>query len=146
MKRIPLGSRKLPRYTKGEEIMNMVTHIVGGALAILALIACPWLCAVHKNTIGIISSAIYGFSIREDDNKLTAVVYKHGSDADAVSAILTADMLDKLVESSLKAESLCLAVSGRESNLSCIEAALARDLVLRSKSVKQGVTRRQCKT
>ena len=63
MKRTKLSDRQLPDYTKGEEIMNMVTHIVGGALAILALIACPWLCAVHKNTIGIITSAIYGFSM-----------------------------------------------------------------------------------
>ena len=63
MKRTKLSDRKLPDYTKGEEIMNMVTHIVGGALAIFALIVCPWLCAVHKNTIGIVSSAIYGFSM-----------------------------------------------------------------------------------
>ena len=63
MKRTKLSDRKLPDYTKGEEIMNMVTHIVGGALAILTLILCPWLCAVHKNTIGIVASAIYGFSM-----------------------------------------------------------------------------------
>ena len=62
MKRTKLSDRKLPDYTKGEEIMNMTTHIVGGALAILALIVCPWLSAVHKNAIGIVSSAIYGFS------------------------------------------------------------------------------------
>ena len=63
MKRTKLSDQKLPDYTKGEEIMNMVTHIVGGALAILTLILCPWLCAVHKNTIGVIASAIYGFSM-----------------------------------------------------------------------------------
>ena len=63
MKRTKLSDRKLPDHTKGEEIMNMTTHIVGGALAILVLIVCPWLCAVHKNTIGIIASAIYGFSM-----------------------------------------------------------------------------------
>ena len=32
MKRIKLDDRILPRYTKGEEIFNMVTHIVGGGL------------------------------------------------------------------------------------------------------------------
>ena len=31
-KRIKLKDRMLPTYTKGEEIFNMVTHIVGGAL------------------------------------------------------------------------------------------------------------------
>lgn len=34
MKRIKLRDRKLPDYTKAEEIMNMVTHIVGGVLGI----------------------------------------------------------------------------------------------------------------
>ena len=38
MKRIKLRDRKLPDYTKGEEVMNMVTHIVGGACgAVLGL-------------------------------------------------------------------------------------------------------------
>ena len=34
MKRTPLALRVLPDYTLGEEITNMVTHIVGGALGI----------------------------------------------------------------------------------------------------------------
>ena len=29
-KRIPLSQRLLPNYTRGEELMNMITHIVGG--------------------------------------------------------------------------------------------------------------------
>ena len=33
MKRTKLDDRVLPVYTKGEEIFNMVTHIVGGAMA-----------------------------------------------------------------------------------------------------------------
>ena len=37
-KRIKLADRILPDYTTGEEIMNMVTHIVGGGLGILVLI------------------------------------------------------------------------------------------------------------
>ena len=40
MKRTKLTDRLLPRYTKGEEIMNMVTHIAGGGLAILGSIFC----------------------------------------------------------------------------------------------------------
>ena len=38
MKRIKLRDRLLPDYTNGEEIMNMVTHIVGGALGVVALV------------------------------------------------------------------------------------------------------------
>ncbi len=37
-KRTKLKDRLLPDYTKGEEIMNMVTHIVGGSMGILALL------------------------------------------------------------------------------------------------------------
>ena len=44
-KRTKLKDRVLPSYTKGEEIFNMVSHIVGGALAIAALVLCV-ICAV----------------------------------------------------------------------------------------------------
>ncbi len=59
-KRIKLRDRLLPDYTRGEEIMNMVTHIVGGGLGVLILIACILQAALHKNTLGIVGSAIYG--------------------------------------------------------------------------------------
>lgn len=39
MKRTKLTDRLLPDYTKGEEIMNMVTHIAGGGIGVLALMA-----------------------------------------------------------------------------------------------------------
>ena len=32
MERTKLSMRVLPSYTKGEEIFNMISHIVGGAL------------------------------------------------------------------------------------------------------------------
>ena len=35
-KRTKLKDRTLPDYTRGEEIFNMVSHIVGGVLAIAA--------------------------------------------------------------------------------------------------------------
>ena len=35
MKRTKLKDRILPKYTKGEEIFNYVTHIVGGAVGIV---------------------------------------------------------------------------------------------------------------
>lgn len=37
MTRQKLSERKLPSYTKGEEIMNMVTHIVGSIAGVVAL-------------------------------------------------------------------------------------------------------------
>ena len=39
-KRIKLADRVLPDYCTGEEIMNMVTHIVGGGLGLIALALC----------------------------------------------------------------------------------------------------------
>ena len=62
MKRTKLSDRELPKYTKGEEIFNMVTHIVGGGLSIIALVLCIVFSAIHHNPYGIISSIIYGIS------------------------------------------------------------------------------------
>ncbi len=57
MKRIKLCDRLLPDYTRGEEIMNMVTHIVGGAVGITALI----LCLIRsKDVWGATASSVYG--------------------------------------------------------------------------------------
>lgn len=63
MKRTKLSDRKLPNYSRGEEIMNMVTHIVGGALGIVALVLCVIFAALHRNIYGVVSSAVYGFSL-----------------------------------------------------------------------------------
>ena len=63
MKRTKLSDRQLPDYTRGEEIMNMVTHIVGGALGLLTLMLCVIRAALQDNVCGIITSAIYGASM-----------------------------------------------------------------------------------
>lgn len=63
MKRIKLNDRTLPTYSKGEEIFNMVSHIVGGALGIVALVLCIVFSAVHHNVYGIVSSIVYGVSL-----------------------------------------------------------------------------------
>ncbi len=63
MKRTKLRERILPDYTKGEEIMNMVTHIVGGAMGILVLILCILKSAFHHSAAGIIGSVVYGISM-----------------------------------------------------------------------------------
>lgn len=60
MARTKLSERILPNYTRGEEIFNMVSHIVGGALGIAALTLCVIFSALHGNVYGVVGSAIYG--------------------------------------------------------------------------------------
>ena len=60
MTRTKLKDRILPTYTKGEEIFNMTSHIVGGALGVVVLVLCVVLAAVRGNTYGVVSGAIYG--------------------------------------------------------------------------------------
>ena len=60
MKRTRLSERLLPNYTRGEEIMNTVTHIVGGVIGLVALVMCVAFAALHHNVYGIVCSAIYG--------------------------------------------------------------------------------------
>lgn len=55
-----LEDRVLPSYTKGEEIFNMVSHIVGGAVAIAALTLCVIFSAIYKDAWAVVSSAVYG--------------------------------------------------------------------------------------
>ena len=62
-KRTKLKDRILPDYYRGEEIMNMVTHIVGGGLGVIALVLCVVFSALHHNVYGVVGSAIYGFSM-----------------------------------------------------------------------------------
>lgn len=59
-KRIKLCDRVLPVYTKGEEVFNMVTHIVGGGIGVATLALCVIIAAIHKNTAGIVTGAIFG--------------------------------------------------------------------------------------
>lgn len=63
MTREKLSQRTLPTYTKGEEIFNMVSHIVGGAVGITALTLCVIFSAIHNNVFGVVSSAVYGTSM-----------------------------------------------------------------------------------
>ena len=63
MKRTKLRDRILPKYTKGEEIFNMTSHIVGGALGIVALVLCVVFAAIHGNGYGVVSGAIYGVTM-----------------------------------------------------------------------------------
>lgn len=63
MQRTKLADRILPEYTKGEEVFNMTSHIVGGALGIAATALCVIFASIHRNVYGIVSGAIYGFTM-----------------------------------------------------------------------------------
>ena len=60
MKRTRLIDRELPFYTRGEEVFNMVSHIVGGALAVAALVLCVVCSALKGDPWSVVASAIYG--------------------------------------------------------------------------------------
>ena len=59
-KRIKLADRHLPTYSKGEEVMNMVTHIVGGAFGIFVLILSL---IKASSAAAALSCAVYGISM-----------------------------------------------------------------------------------
>ena len=61
MKRTKLSERLLPNYTGGEEIMNMVTHIVGGGIGVIAMLLCLW--RAWGDPMAVVGSVIYGFTM-----------------------------------------------------------------------------------
>lgn len=63
MKRVKLSERVLPVYTKGEEIFNMVSHIVGGILGIVAIVLCVIFGAIHKDGYAIASGIVFGITL-----------------------------------------------------------------------------------
>lgn len=63
MNRTKLSERILPNYSRGEETMNMVTHLVGAGLAVIGLVLCILQAAAHRCTLGILCACIYGSSM-----------------------------------------------------------------------------------
>ncbi len=63
MTRTKLADRTLPDYTKAEELMNMITHIVGAVFGIVALILCVYCSAMRQDAFRVVGSAIYGASL-----------------------------------------------------------------------------------
>lgn len=63
MKRTKLKDRMLPDYSKGEELMNTLTHIVGAALGVTALVLCILEAASNGNVWGVVGSSVYGASM-----------------------------------------------------------------------------------
>ncbi len=63
MKRTKLKDRVLPNYTKGEEIFNMVSHIVGGGLGVIIAVICIAKAFINNDIYQIIGAFIYGLSM-----------------------------------------------------------------------------------
>ena len=63
MKRTKLRDRQLPDYTRGEEVFNSVSHMVGAGFGVIALTACLVISILHHNTWGLAGSIIYGVSL-----------------------------------------------------------------------------------
>ena len=63
MTRTKLADRTLPRYSTGEERMNMITHIVGGAMGVLTLILCVWKPALRADALAVTCGAVYGITM-----------------------------------------------------------------------------------
>ena len=63
MKRTKLKDRKLPSYTKKDEIFNSVTHMVGGVLGIVATVLCIVTAAINHSVYGVVGGAIFGASM-----------------------------------------------------------------------------------
>ena len=61
--RTKLSDRVMPVYTKGEEIFNMTSHIVGGAVGVAALVLGIVVSANHQNGYGLAGSIVYGISM-----------------------------------------------------------------------------------
>lgn len=63
MKRTALTDRTLPPYTKGEEIFNMVTHVVGASIGVAVLVLCIIEGALNHSGYDIGSGIVYGISM-----------------------------------------------------------------------------------
>ncbi|MGN0453412.1 MAG: hemolysin III family protein [Ruminococcus sp.] len=63
MSRTKLKDRLLPNYTRGEEVFNMVSHIVGGAFGVAALVLCVVFSAIKGDPWAVVGSSIYGASL-----------------------------------------------------------------------------------
>ena len=60
MTRTALKDRSLPEYTRGEEIFNMVTHIVGGGVGIITLLICIFVGIQSNNVVTLLCGIIFG--------------------------------------------------------------------------------------
>ena len=58
--RTKLKDRTLPSYTRGEEMLNMISHIAGGIMGVAATVLCVVTAVLHHSVWGVVSGAIFG--------------------------------------------------------------------------------------
>ena len=63
MKRTPIAQRALPNYTRGEELLNSMSHAAGVGLGIAAVALCILRAARQTDVFGITASVLYGISL-----------------------------------------------------------------------------------
>lgn len=89
-KRIKLADRVLPEYTKGEEIFNMVSHIVGAALGIVAIVLTSVFATINNIKYGVISGVIMGSTL--------LILYTMSSIYHGLSPKLTAKKVFQIID------------------------------------------------
>ena len=60
MKRTPIDERQLPAYSRNEELMNMITHITGGAIGVSILVFGILIAASRRDPWAIVGVCVYG--------------------------------------------------------------------------------------
>ena len=63
MTRTCLKDRFLPSYTKGEEIFNMATHIVGGGIGVVTLVLCILISCFKGSLTSLLCGIVFGVSM-----------------------------------------------------------------------------------
>ena len=109
MKRTKLKDRSLPVYSRGEDCMNMVTHIVGGGGALVILAACllrastgwdlagSWIYGISMVGVYTVSSVYHG--LRPGMGKKVMQVLDHCAIYTLIAGTYTPIMLSAMVPS-----------------------------------------------
>lgn len=63
MHRTKLSDRLLPRYSRGEELVNMLTHIAGCVIALIGFALCLYRAISHGAAAEVVSACVYGISM-----------------------------------------------------------------------------------
>ena len=62
-KRTKLADRQLPDYTRGEEIFNMVSHIIGAAFTVPIIVLCVVRGAIEYGAAGVLTGLAFSISM-----------------------------------------------------------------------------------
>lgn len=63
MTRTCIRDRSLPDYTRGEEIFNYVTHIVGGGIGVITLVMCILVAVFNSDPLALSCGIVFGVSM-----------------------------------------------------------------------------------